>query len=103
MPPFFICWHGDVFVRLGHRKPYHHPILLYDCFPMNYSLWIYGLVQGSSCEMAVFLSTFMCVLTTKVVLKGKAPKTTFELEAARESWMGHLCSQLLWCHAGRLC
>lgn len=34
----------------------------------------------------------MCILTTKVVLRGKAPKTTFELE---DAWMGHLCSQLL--------
>lgn len=49
------------------------------------------------------LRPFMCILTTKVVLRGKAPKTTFELEEARESWMGHLCSQLLWCHAEQLC
>lgn len=35
-PPLSFSWDGDVFMRLGHKKPHGPLILLYDCFPMNY-------------------------------------------------------------------
>lgn len=44
----------------------------------------------------------MCILTAKVILRGKALKSGFGLQEARGLWMGHLCLQLLLGHAGQL-